>query len=549
MRKSVFFTAAVILAAAPALATPPIMGPPPPPAPPVQPKLVVTISVDQLSSDLWNAYRPHFTGGFKRLADSGVLFVNGYQSHAATETCPGHSTLLTGRYPSATGIVANNWVDQGTARADKTIYCAEDERVAGSTSQAYTVSAEHLKVSTLGDRLKAADPGSRNVAVAGKDRAAVMMSGRAADQRWFWNGKAWSSDLRGVAETASMPQFRQSFAARFAEAAEPLDPPALCQARATPFAVTPTLTAGNGRFGRAAGDARAMRASPELDDVTLTLAALLVSDMKLGQGQSVDSLSIGLSATDYVGHSFGWGGQEMCLQMLSLDGLLGRFLAFLDSRRIDYAVVLSADHGGQDLPERLRAAGETRAVRADPGLAAGEMGKLLAPQVGLSGPVLVGDGVGGDVWLDRGIPAANRGRVLAAAAARYREHPQVQAVFTAAELLRAARPSGDPSRWSLLGRVRAAFDPARSGDLYVVLKEHVSTVARPGPGYVASHGTAWDYDRRVPILFAAPGYGSGSPAAAADTADILPTVASLVGLSLAPGSVDGRCRSEAARCR
>jgi hypothetical protein len=133
--------------------------------------------------------------------------------------------------------------------------------------------------------------------------------------------------------------------------------------------------------------------------------------------------------------------------------------------------------------------------------------------------------------------------------ARYREHPQVQAVFTAAELLRATRPSGDPSRWSLIGRVRAAFDPARSGDLYVVLKEHVSTVARPGPGYVASHGTAWDYDRRVPILFAAPGYGSGSPAAAADTADILPTVASWVGLSLAPGSVDGRCRSEAARCR
>ena len=104
------------------------------------PKLVVAISVDQLSSDLWEAYRPHFTGGFARLAREGVTFTNGYQAHAATETCPGHSTLLTGRWPAATGIVANQWIDQKTPRADKTIYCAEDESVAGSTHESYTVS-------------------------------------------------------------------------------------------------------------------------------------------------------------------------------------------------------------------------------------------------------------------------------------------------------------------------------------------------------------------------------------------------------------------------
>ena len=211
-------------------------------APTKPPRLIVAISVDQLSSDLFEAYRPHFNGGFRRLIDGGVTFVNGYQASAATETCPGHSTLLTGRHPAVTGVVANGWVDQGVARADKSVYCAEDVRVAGSTSTAYTVSAEHLRVSTLGDRLKAADPRSRNVAVAGKDRAAVMMGGHKVDQRWYWDGKAWSSDLRIAAIPRSVQLLRQAFAAQLAQPGPALEPTALCKARAAPIAVTPAAT-------------------------------------------------------------------------------------------------------------------------------------------------------------------------------------------------------------------------------------------------------------------------------------------------------------------
>src|SRR4030095_10930678 len=74
---------------------------------PIQPpKLIVAIAVDQFSSDLYDEYRPHFTAGLNRLA-SGIAFRNGYQSHNATETCPGHSTILTGSHPSPAGIIAN----------------------------------------------------------------------------------------------------------------------------------------------------------------------------------------------------------------------------------------------------------------------------------------------------------------------------------------------------------------------------------------------------------------------------------------------------------
>lgn len=532
----------MLLAAAALVATPAAAQPAKPP------KLIVAISVDQLSSDLFEAYRPHFTAGLKRLADRSVTFVNGYQAHAATETCPGHSTLLTGRWPAATGIVANQWVDQRAAREDKTIYCAENPRVPGSTSRSYTVSPDHLKTSTLGDRLKTLYPASRNVAVAGKDRAAVMMSGHKADQRWYWDGKAWETDLKSAPVPRSLTAFRAAFAAQLAQPREGLVPPALCQAKATPFQVTPTLSVGSGTLGRAAGDVRAMRASPELDGANLALAFALTQELGLGRGKATDVLSIGLSATDYVGHSFGWQGQEMCLQMLTLDRELGDFLARLDQTGIDYAVVLSADHGGMDLAERVRAAGNPRAERADPALDAGEIGKQLAPQFGRTAPVLFGE-VSGDMWLDKDLPAADRPRVLAAVLARYRAHRQVEAVFTAEELARTPLPSGAPDRWSLIQRVRATFDPARSGDFYVVLKEWVAPIPKPSQGYVAGHGTPWDYDRRVPILFMAKGVKAAAPAAAADTADLLPTLASWLGLPIAAGSVDGRCRSEAARCR
>ena len=159
-----------LFAAAPAPAKPPV------PLKLGAPKLVVVISVDQFSADLFDEYRPHFTGGFARLAN-GTAFHNGYQAHAATETCPGHSTILTGSHPTHTGIIGNTWVDQSLTRSDRTVYCAEDERVPGSSTTSYTVSPMHLRVPTLGDLLKQQSPQSMNVAVAGKDRAAVMMSG------------------------------------------------------------------------------------------------------------------------------------------------------------------------------------------------------------------------------------------------------------------------------------------------------------------------------------------------------------------------------------
>jgi predicted AlkP superfamily pyrophosphatase or phosphodiesterase len=521
---------AAFLAGAPA-ATQPVS------QPKLKPKLVIVISVDQLSADLFAEYRQHFTGGLKRMSD-GVVFPSGYQSHAATETCPGHSTILTGARPSRTGIIANNWFNLGLTREDKQVYCSEDPRIAGSTSSNYTVSDYHLKVPALGDYMKRADPGSRVVAVAGKDRAAVMMGGRGPDHRYWWSGKSFT----GTGGASALAGTNGAVETALARPREPLALPPVCQTRARPVAVAGGQAVGAGRYAREAGDSRAFRNSPELDAATLAFGGALRSELKLGESRSTDLLILGLAATDYVGHSYGTGGSEMCLQLLSLDRDLGDFFALLDRTEIDYMVALTSDHGGLDIPERVQENGKIQgARRVDAALGAAAMGKAIGARFGLSGPVLYGDAPFGDMYVDRTLRPADRARVLAEALRAYRAHPQVAAAFSAAELGRAPSPSGPPDEWSLLDRARASFDPERSGDLVVLLKSGVTPIADTSRGYVSTHGSPWDYDRRVPILFWRPGIAPFEQPLAVETVDILPTLAGLLGLPLPAGQIDGRC--------
>ena len=509
------------------------------------PKLLVVISIDQFSANLFDEYRPHFTEGLARIA-SGTVFHNGYQSHAMTETCPGHSTILTGDHPSRTGIIGNTWIDQSIARSDKTVYCAEDESQPGTSSLAYKVSPKHLLVPTLGELMKRQWPGSRTVAVSGKDRAAVMMSGQHPDQRWYWTGKKYDTDLTDVAAPAVVAKLNALVAQGLATERGPLDPTPYCQTKAREVAISGGgKPVGAGRLARKSGDSNAFRASPEFDGDTLALAAALVDDMKLGRGADPDLLAISLSATDYVGHSFGTEGEEMCLQLTELDREIGDFLKVLDSRGIAYSVALTADHGGKDVPERERLAGVADAQRVDPGLNATAMGKKLVAELGLpGGPGLMGDSSFGDIYIDRRLRASERNRLLRAAVAAYKAHPQVEAVFTARQIAATPVPRTPPETWTTIQKVRASYRAGRSGDFFVVLKRDVTPIADTSR-YVATHGSVWDYDRRLPILFWRPGVAGSTVEHSAETTDILPTLAATIGLPVQAGSVDGRCLVEA----
>lgn len=510
-------------------------------APAGPPKLVVAISVDQLSADLFAQYRQHFTGGFARLLE-GAVFPSGYQAHAATETCPGHSTILTGARPSRTGIIANNWFDPGIARADKRVYCAEEERDPASSSRDPVVSSRHLRVPTLGDRLKAAIPASRNVAVSAKDRAVVMMGGHAIDEAYWWKDGGFVTlpgrtvDEAALAETAVA-------SALIKRGAPALAVPDWCAAKDRPVAVG-TASIGDGRFALRPGRESDFRASPRMDQATLSLALRLVKDMRLGGRDAPDVLSVSLSASDYIGHAVGTEGVEMCIQMAELDKALGSFLAALDARGIDYVAVLTADHGGIDAPERLAEQALPRAARAGRELMPGELAKAVTARTGIaspSGPLLYADGPSGDLYISDSLSSAEKARVSGALVALLKAHPQVAAVFTAQELAEAPLPTGSPQEWSLKQRARASFDAERSGDVVVLLERAVAPIPDPAAGYVATHGSPWDYDRRVPILFWRRGLPGFEQPAPVETVDIAPTLAAILGLSVPEGAFDGRC--------
>ncbi|MEO0440926.1 MAG: alkaline phosphatase family protein [Pseudomonadota bacterium] len=513
------------------------------------PKLVVAISVDQFSSDLFSEYRSTFESGLKRLA-GGAVFPSGYQGHAATETCPGHATIMTGTHPGRAGIIANNWIDLKVARDDKTVYCAEDERVAGTsfgaitaaTQGPYIASAWHLLVPTLGERLRKISPESRNVAVAGKDRSALMMGGTDVDAVYWWKRKGFDtlSDREIVPPIASL---NDEIAGFIDEARAPYPVPAHCAARTDQIVVSDEQSVGTYDFRRPEGTARIFRGSPDFDKVTIEAAMALVDSMKLGQGEVTDVLSVGLAATDYIGHAFGTGGLEMCIQMAQLDRNIGLFFDHLDAAAIDYMVVLTADHGGHDLPERLRLQGIADAERIDPNLNAKFVGKQVKDILkdGSDAQYLYADSPFGDYYVSLDLPSEKRADVKKIAMMMFAEHPQVEAVFDHDMLSTMPMPDGPVEEWTMAERTRASFHPERSGDFIVLLKKAVTPIASGGPGYVATHGSPWDYDRQVPILFWHKDLAHFEQPLSVKTVDIAPTLAALIGLEIPEDEIDGQC--------
>ena len=513
---------------------------------PPRPRLLVMISVDQFSLDLFRTYRSSFTGGLARLS-SGRVF-DGWQSHAATETCPGHSTLLTGDHPSRTGIVGNSWWDRVEGRE---VYCAGDE---GADDTART--SARLRVDTLGDWMRRADPRTQVVSVAGKDRAAIMMAGHDASAVYWWRDGVGFETSRGAGPvgplvTAPAAAFNAAAFAGWARRPPTLwpdAPPPGCGSRARPLTAGAVTLTGRPPpadpaerapgWERRAAFAAQVRSSTTLDELVLRFAGDQAQARGLGRGSTVDLLAVGLSATDSVGHRYGAGGVEMCAHLQALDTALGGFLVRLDGLHTPYVVVLSADHGGIDAAERL----SPPAVRVDVRALRSALGRHLRDRFDLAADPLRGGDDARQLTLvlplDR---AALKPRVVEDAAAWLRRRPEVVEVFTAQQVARAAplrsRPAADLTSAE---RFNLSYDAERSGDLMVSFapRATLGVPARPGAN-VAGHGSLHDYDRRVPILFWWPGVQPRGRPQDMETVDIAPTLAAIAGVAAPP--VDGRC--------
>ena len=514
------------------------------------PRLVVVISIDQFSANLFEQYRGEFKGGLGRLAREGVVYASGYQSHGMTETCPGHSTLLTGKYPNKTGIVANDFYDLAAGQKS---YCLSDPSVTlAHDPAAKGVSPKLLLATTYGDWLKAASPKSRVYAVSGKDRGAIAMAGHQGDGVfWLQQGFGFTTWVQpgqdAKARLAPVAALNARLAANVGKE------PAWTYAYKTCAAKEGDFVTGD-RAWRAAlplpkpanavEAARDLSTSPYTDRVTLEAAETLRDEFKLGDGETTDVLTVSLSGTDFIGHRFGARGPEMCDQVLRLDARLGQFLDSLNKVKGQVLVVLTADHGGSDFPERLAQQGyDAGRVPGGPWLQA--LNAELRAQLALDhDPLLQAGGieslyvVGAD---GKSPPAADRARITAAALAILAKRPEVFSAYDAEALVTAAPPprGTPPDEISVAERMRRSAYPGRVGDILVAFQPY-QTLAAAGLTYVASHGSPWNYDRRVPILFWWKGAEARERVLPIDTVDIAPTIAAVTGVTV-PADVDGHC--------
>jgi predicted AlkP superfamily pyrophosphatase or phosphodiesterase len=529
-----------------------------PSAAPPKPRLILAISVDQFSSEVFNRYRPTYRGGLKTLSDA-IAYPQGYQSHASTETCPGHSTILTGRHPSGTGIVSNSWLDRSTGQI---VYCVAVPNQPDPNARG----PQNMRVTTLGDWIKAAEPGARSFAVSGKDRAAITMGGKHADGVYWWtDGIGFTtSKYAGPTDPAVIgPANDFNAAARSAWNRKAPDLwPAVstaCAALAKPHRfgdlgmsgeVPPEMARGvtdKPWFMDAAAFHDALRASPLFDTLTADFAIDLIARERLGRGEATDVLAVSLSATDYVGHRFGNGGAEMCVQQAALDATVGRLIAAVKALKVPVMVVLTADHGATDAAEREHEH-DPQAIRLDGRAFVKELNEAMKKRFDLKTNPIDGDDPQ-QLSITAGPSPALSDQVAAAAIAWLKQRPEVREIYTRTQVEEAVVPRGTPAdRLSTLQRLNESYDKERSGDIFLLFGERTSFGMPKKIGdTVAGHGSPWNHDRQVPILFWWPGAPSETRPAPAETVDIAPTLAAVAGI-VPPVPVDGQCLDLGGNC-
>lgn len=524
---------------------------------PLTPRLVILLSVDQMRSSYLDRFASLYTGGLKRLREEGIVFENAHHEHGLTLTAPGHATLSTGCHPQRHGIIGNDFFNRATQKMQ---YAVEDPKVmmVGVDESGPSYSPASLAVPAIGDWLKKDNRQSKVYAVAFKDRSAILLGGKQPDQAFWYDdvtGRYISSSYYGrkypdwakalVGKDYLKEEIENGWHKKLKDDAiyERLaGRDDIIQENARFLPEFPHTKIRMGGFVRPESREREILwTTPFGDKFTLRFAQELVERNQLGADDVTDMLMISCSTADAVGHHFGPDSQEVMDYYLRLDEYLETFFTFLDNRvgRENYLVVLSADHGVVTMPE----------VAAERGVDAkrititqfreimGQFDLNMQKSLGLSKPIIhtanyTGVSLNYEEAARKGISAEQlRQQVAEALQKMY----FVEDAFTHEELL-----NPNPTRPYLELYQRSTF-PGRGHDIKLRYKENYLVAYAP---YGSSHGSPYDYDNHVPMVY----YGFGLPAKRierrAATIDIAPTLARLMHLTVKPDQFDGQLLPE-----
>ncbi|MBT8442838.1 MAG: alkaline phosphatase family protein [Gammaproteobacteria bacterium] len=536
------FVALALLAAIPAQAAKPKM------------RLVLQITVDQLRGDFVERFGDRFgKGGFRYFLDNGVHYNNAHYTHANTETAPGHATLATGAPPAYHGIVGNDWLDRNTGTS---IYNTSDDRhhILGEEPRPNKgVSPRNLKGSTFSDELIMSNAGeSRSFSVSVKDRGAILAGGHAGKAFWFSTRQGtfvtstyyydeypqWVSDWRSL-------RLADEYMGQDWELVLDHDSYAAADADDRPFESSP-VGIGTTFPHRLDADAPArfynlLRLTPMGDELTLQFVKALIDAEEIGQSQNVDYLQISFSSPDYAGHFFGPSSLEYEDAVLRLDGVLEELFRHINKKIGLYRtlIVLSADHGGPEIPEHAAALGiDAGRFPLDWFSNSNPLSKLLTARYGRD-DLIVGHQ---HPYLYLNVHAIDEIDAEVAEVERFVAEqltltPGIALAVPTTDLMNGRIPDMPIQRM-----IRQNFDPERSGHVHLVQDQYWFLHSNQGIRNLgieqlpAVHGSPWRYDTYVPIMFVGPGISRRAVNRRVAPRDVAPTLSAWFGIKPPSGS-------------
>ena len=526
------------------------------------PRLVLQITVDQLRGDLPRRYLKQMgQGGFRYLLEHGVVYTDAHHAHANTETIVGHATLATGAHPAAHGLIGNVWFDRASgqltyniedprypllsagADVDKSTEIDHTQKVAKTDGR----SPAAIMVSTFSDELAIHTAGRAKIfGVSIKDRGAVSMAGHAG--KAFWFSKASGEFVTSRFYYDRYPDWVMAFNAKKPAQRYGGQHWELLRERSTylfgdkddqPWE---TAFASFGRvfphpYGSADGKyfTTLLTLSPVGDELTLDFAKTLIEHEAIGADDVTDYLSVSFSSTDYVGHLFGPSSLEAEDNLLRLDRTLAELLTFVDKKigLKNTLIVLSADHGGPEVPAQLNQYGieanyvqpktwDKRAGIANLkkrfGIGGELIEKFFPPYVYLNR----------DAIRERGLSQAEVERAVAEEMMKFKG---VAYAVSSTALMEGRVPDT-----AMIRSILNNHNPRRSGDVFVVFEPHWFINDFDGLTVAATHGSPWRYDTYVPVIFAGAGVMPQQVYREVETVDVAPTLAAFVGTKLPSGA-------------
>ena len=504
------------------------------------PKLIVVVVVDQMRADYLDRFSAYETGGLHFFHARGANFVNANYEHMPTETCLGHSVVLSGRNPARTGIVANEWYDRQSGRMT---YCMEDVDSPIIGAKGAAVSPKNLIGENFSDWLQASYPGARVVSVSLKDRAAITMAGH-HPQAVLWyshetgnfvTSRYYGNQLAGWAQGFNSSHLANSYAGKQWAPVLASDSPAYHT----------NEVAGKFPHGMPKEPGRllneAVYGSPFGDELLEALTEEAVKANHLGENPSgaPDLLAIGFSSNDAVGHAYGPDSPEIADEQIRLDRTLGRFMDVLNKRLGAENILwaLSADHGAEPTPE---AEVELRGNKAARRLPFSEAMQSIQSQLNaifeITGEMRWFAGQTDTMlYFDRAELARHNISLAAASqalAAQVKNVPGIDGFYDVTHL--------DSVQGWIGPLLRNSVFPARSGDVYYLPSQWTLFSTQPKG---TSHGDPWPYDTHVPLVLAGWHIAAKRIEDNVHVADLAPTLAELTGVHWPQSEVvDGKSR-------